>query len=86
MHYDVKISGDRIRTHDLLIRKHVCYTHYTTAPHITSSDHQRHKRNAGLRTASQVQAEPKFLTVAHQTPILRPIDTKLTNLAKLITR
>jgi len=31
MHHDVKISGARIRTHDLWIRKQVCYPlHHTT--------------------------------------------------------
>jgi len=32
VHYDVKISGARIRTHDLWIRKRVCYPLYTTVP------------------------------------------------------
>jgi len=31
MRYDVKISGARIRPHDLWIQKRVCYTHFTTA-------------------------------------------------------
>jgi len=31
--YDVKISGARIRTHDLWIRKRVCYPLHYTAPH-----------------------------------------------------
>jgi len=40
MHHDVKISGARIRTHDLWIRKRVCYplhhspSQNTTAPHV----------------------------------------------------
>jgi len=32
MHHDVKISGARIRTHDLWTESE-CATHYTTAPH-----------------------------------------------------
>jgi len=32
MHHDVKISGSRIRTHDLWIRKRVCYPLHHSAP------------------------------------------------------
>jgi len=32
MHYDVKISGVRIRKHDLWIRKRVCYSLHHSAP------------------------------------------------------
>jgi len=32
MHYDVKISGARIRTHDLWIQKRVCYPLHNSVP------------------------------------------------------
>jgi len=32
MHHDVKISGTRLRTHDLWIRKRVCYSLHQSAP------------------------------------------------------
>jgi len=34
MHYDVKTSGARIRTHDLWIRKRVCYPRHHSAPQV----------------------------------------------------
>jgi len=37
MHHDVKISGARIWTHDLWIRKRVCYPLHHSAPQSTSS-------------------------------------------------
>jgi len=41
MHYDEKISGARIRTHDLWIRKRVCYPlhHSASRPCVTAEVH-----------------------------------------------
>jgi len=52
MHYDVKVSGARIRTHDLWIRKRVCYAlHHSASPHIVGSG-----KRLGLPDPEKVKA------------------------------
>jgi len=53
MNYDVKISGARIRTHDLWIRKRVCNLHYS----IPKSETGERRAKSGLRVIREDQIE-----------------------------
>jgi len=49
MHHDVKISGARIRTNDLWIRKRVCYPlHHAQRPTMTRNDSQQSRVYKGV--------------------------------------
>jgi len=50
MHHDVKISGARIRTHDLWIRKRVCYPLHHGAPGCIVNVYRCDKSPANLLT------------------------------------
>jgi len=59
MTYDVKISGAPIRTHDLRIRKQVCYPLHRSAP-ISSNDFLRSKQSQRrflILTCKQISLE-----------------------------
>jgi len=62
MHHDVKVRGARIRTHDLRIRKRVCYPLHHSAPQMSNvrtepNNNNNYDNNVQWHCAKRVEAQ-----------------------------
>jgi len=74
-HYDVKINGARIRTHDLWIRKRVCYPLHHSPPHLIIAFHCNFLSAIGLHSFRDneviLSTEYELIVTRHRTPTYR---------------